>query len=52
MHVILDQINALGKTFVDMALPMLVQSSLLIIVLLVLDRVLRKRVRATVRYWI
>jgi len=52
MHVILEQINTLGKTFVELALPMLVQSSLLIIVLLVLDRVLRKRIRATVRYWI
>ena len=45
-------LNLAGKSFVDFALEMLVQSSLLIIVLLVLELFLRKRVRAVLRYWL
>ncbi len=52
MNGITEQINAMGQLFVDFALPMLIQSSVLIIVLLGLDFVLRKKVRAVFRYWI
>ncbi|MHC4701943.1 MAG: M56 family metallopeptidase, partial [Planctomycetota bacterium] len=52
MDAILEQINAAGNAFVDFALPMLVQSSLLIVVLLGLDMILRRRKRAIFRYWI
>src|SRR5213594_3498856 len=47
-------LNHLGAHFTRFAFSMLVQSSLLIIALLLLDLVLRKRVRAVVRYplWI
>ena len=45
-------LNSAGSAFVAFAGRMLVQSSLLIVVLLVLDVVLRKRVKAVVRYWI
>jgi beta-lactamase regulating signal transducer with metallopeptidase domain len=43
-------LNSVGKTFVEFAGPMLIQSSVLIIVLLALDFVLRKKVRAGIRY--
>ena len=52
MDAILEQINSMGNAFVDFALPMLVQSSVLIVVLLGLDMILRKRVKAVFRYWI
>ena len=52
MDAILEQVNSMGNAFVDFALPMLVQSSVLIVVLLGLDLILRKRVKAVFRYWI
>ena len=52
MDVILEQVNSMGNAFVDFALPMLVQSSVLIVVLFGLDLILRKRVKAVFRYWI
>jgi beta-lactamase regulating signal transducer with metallopeptidase domain/nitrous oxidase accessory protein NosD len=52
MDAIVQTINAAGRTFVDFALPMLVQSGLLIVILLAADAVLRRRVRAVFRYWI
>ncbi|MCF7974322.1 MAG: carboxypeptidase regulatory-like domain-containing protein [Phycisphaerae bacterium] len=52
MDAILEQVNSMGNAFLDFALPMLVQSSLLIIALLGLDMLLRKRMRAVCRYWI
>jgi beta-lactamase regulating signal transducer with metallopeptidase domain len=52
MEAILEQINSMGKAFVEFALPMLVQSSVLIAVLLGLDLILRRRIRAVFRYWI
>jgi len=52
MGAIFESIDAMGRVFVDFAGPMLVQSGVLIIVLLGLDRVLRRRVRAVLRYWI
>jgi beta-lactamase regulating signal transducer with metallopeptidase domain/peroxiredoxin len=44
--------NSAGGAFVAFAVRMLIQSSVLILILLILDRLLRKRVRAVVRYWI
>ena len=52
MNTILEQVNSMGKAFVDSALPMLVQSTILIVVLLALDLILLKRIRAVFRYWI
>ena len=52
MNVIMEQINSAGNAFVDFAVPMLLQSSVLIIILLVLDLILKKRIRAVFRYWI
>jgi bla regulator protein BlaR1 len=52
MNAILEQINSAGSVFVRFALPMLVQSSVLIVVLLIADLLLRKKVRAVVRYWL
>ncbi len=45
-------LNAAGGAFVAFAAHMLIQSSVLIILLAVLDLVLRRRVKAVVRYWI
>ena len=52
MNACVEQINTMGKVFIDFAVPMLVQSSVLIVILLVLDLLLRKRIRAVFRYWI
>jgi beta-lactamase regulating signal transducer with metallopeptidase domain len=45
-------LNTAGGAFVAWAGPMLIQSSVLIILLAALDLVLRHRVKAVVRYWI
>jgi beta-lactamase regulating signal transducer with metallopeptidase domain/transglutaminase-like putative cysteine protease len=52
MEIIVQTINTAGRAFVDFALPMLMQSSLLIAILLAVDVVLRRKVRAVFRYWI
>jgi beta-lactamase regulating signal transducer with metallopeptidase domain len=52
MNAILEQINWAGGKFVEFALPMLVQSVVLILILLIIDFVLRKKLRAVFRYWI
>ena len=52
MNAILERINSAGYAFVEFALPMLVQSGVLILILLLADVLLRKRVRAVFRYWI
>ncbi len=52
MSAILEQINSAGLRFVEFALPMLVQSGVLISILLLTDFALRKRVRAVFRYGI
>ena len=52
MNTILEPINSTGRAFVGFALPMLVQASVLILVLLLADLLLRKKVRAVFRYWI
>jgi len=52
MNAILEQINSMGKAFVEFAWPMLVQSSVLIVILLLVDLAVRKKVRAVFRYCI
>ena len=52
MNSVITTLNSVAKSFVDSALVMLIQSSLLIIVLLILDLVLRRKVRAVFRYCI
>ena len=54
MNSVVETLNQWGARFEDFALPMLLQSSLLIVALFALDLVLRNRVRAVVRYglWI
>jgi len=52
MNAILEQVNSTGKIFVEFALPMLVQSGVLILILLLADFALRKKVRAVFRYGI
>ena len=52
MATIIEQTNSMGRTFVEFAWPMLLQSSVLILILLLVDLGLRKRVRAVFRYWI
>jgi len=52
MNAIIEKTNSVGYTFIEFALPMLIQASVLIILLLLADVVLRKRVRAVFRYWI
>ena len=47
---IIDTLNHWGARFVGFGLPMLVQSSLLIIFLFALDLLIRRKVRAVFRY--
>ncbi len=46
----IDILNRAGEYFCEYSLGILIQSSLLIVVLLVIDWLIRKRVRAVVRY--
>jgi len=48
----LTTLNNFGRGFCNYSAGIFVQSSLLIILLLLIDFLLRKRVRATLRYWI
>ncbi len=52
MNTIVEHINSAGHIFVEFALPMLIQSSVLIVILLLADLLLRKKVKAVFRYWI
>ncbi len=52
MNTIVEHVNSAGHAFVEFALPMLIQSSVLIVILLFLDLLLRKKVKAVFRYWI
>lgn len=52
MVAILEHINSIGSVFIKFALPMLVQSSILIAILLLAELLLRKKVRAVFRYWL
>ncbi len=45
-------VNEAGRVFYEYAAGMFLQTAVLVAVLLCVDRLLRKRVRATVRYWI
>jgi hypothetical protein len=45
-------VNGIGRGFCAFAGDMFVQSTVLIVILLVADWLLRKRVKATFRYWI
>jgi beta-lactamase regulating signal transducer with metallopeptidase domain len=49
---ILKTINDIGRAFCNFSLTMLVQASVLIVLLFIIDILIRKRVRATFRYWI
>ncbi|MBW8035379.1 MAG: hypothetical protein FVQ79_07060 [Planctomycetes bacterium] len=50
MNSLITFLNSTGKTFIDFSGPMLIQSSVLIIVLLLADMLVRKKVRAVFRY--
>jgi len=47
----IEQINEAGYAFVEFALPMLIQLGFLVLILLLVDLLLRKKVRAVFRYW-
>ena len=52
MEWILIQVNTVGKAFVGLTLPMLLTSAVLIGVVLLVESVLRERIRAGLRYWL
>ena len=54
MNAIIERLNIGGASFVEFAAAMLIQSSLLIAAMLVVDLLIRrtKKVRAVVRYWL
>lgn len=52
MNAIIEKINSIGCVFIEFTLPMLIQASILIVLLLLADFVLRKRVCSVFRYWI
>lgn len=52
MGELVNGLNLAGQAFVAWAGSLLIQSSLLIVILAALDWVLRKRVKAVLRYWI
>jgi beta-lactamase regulating signal transducer with metallopeptidase domain len=52
MNTVVEQVNVVGKAFVNFSIPMLIQSSILIVVLLLFELFLRKRIRAVFRYCI
>jgi beta-lactamase regulating signal transducer with metallopeptidase domain len=45
-------VDSIGASFAEFALHMFIQSSILIVILLAADRILRNRVRAVFRYWL
>ena len=52
IHNSITVLNSLGRAFCDYAGSMFVQSGVLIVLLLFVDFMIRKRVRATLRYWV
>jgi beta-lactamase regulating signal transducer with metallopeptidase domain len=52
MEWILTQVNMMGKAFVGLTVPMLLTSTVLIGLVLLVESVLRERVRAGLRYWL
>jgi len=49
---LITALNGLGERFCEYAGSMFVQAGVLIVLLLLVDLLIRKRVRATLRYWI
>ena len=52
MNLAVQYINTEGENFIRFAWPMFIQSSVLIVILLLADWLLRKRIRAVFRYCI
>jgi beta-lactamase regulating signal transducer with metallopeptidase domain len=52
LNIVVAGVNDLGRGFCAHAAAMFVQSAVLIAVLFAVDLVLRRRVRATLRYWV
>lgn len=52
MNAAIEYVNAIGGSFIKFAWPMLIQVSVLIVILLLADLLLRKRLRAVFRYWL
>ncbi len=52
MNAIIERLNSAGSSFIDFSAVMFVQASILILILLAADFLLRKRVRAVFRYCI
>ncbi|MGE5296108.1 MAG: M56 family metallopeptidase [Solirubrobacterales bacterium] len=52
METILTQVNMMGKAFIGLSVPMLITSTVLIGLVLLIESVLRGRVRAGLRYWL
>jgi beta-lactamase regulating signal transducer with metallopeptidase domain len=52
MNTLVEAINSAGRAFVPFSLSMLIQSGVLVLVLFLADLLLRRRIRAVVRYWI
>ena len=52
MEWIIIQVNRAGEAFIGLALPMLLTSTLLAVLVLLVEAVLRARVRAGLRYWL
>jgi bla regulator protein BlaR1 len=52
MEWIFGQLNRMGEVYVGLALPMLLQSAALIVLVLSAELMLRTRVRAALRYWL
>ena len=50
MNAVIDFLNAAGARFTAFAVPMLIQSSVLILLILGIDLLIRKKVRAVFRY--
>ena len=46
------QVNTMGKAFVGLALPILLESAVVIGLILLVEFALRERVRAGLRYWL
>jgi beta-lactamase regulating signal transducer with metallopeptidase domain len=51
MSEMLEYINSIGKAFVEFAWPLFIRSSVLMAILLLVELLLHKRVRAVIRYW-
>ncbi|MHC4133039.1 MAG: hypothetical protein ACYSR3_13790, partial [Planctomycetota bacterium] len=52
MNTLLEYINSAGSVFAEFAWSMLLQSSILIVAVLLIDIAIRKKVRAVFRYCI